>query len=509
MRSVQLSEGHWHYDEAAPLGREGGFGEVFNGVGRDGPVAIKRLKLSASSAAHREMDVGRWLVGRDLSHVVPILDYGRDVRSGLYFLVMPICERSLQDEIETKGVLTVAEASDAALDVLSGLREVGGLVHRDLKPGNVLRLGGRWRLADFGIAKFVEDSTSLHTMRGSLTAAYGAPEQWKMEAPTRATDVYALGCMFHTMLTGFPPFSGTEEEVREAHLHQPPPPLKAGVRLSAFVDQMLRKDPDLRPTLDRCMQVLGESQVERARPAHAGLAAAARLVAREAAEAEAAARAAAANERRRNDLVQAASDELRQILARLWDEIESSSEEAIISEASVSLGRGLLLAGPVARLLPQSTTHDLYGASGWEMAATSTLSVKRRAINRPDTTPEGFPIFYAGRATSQDRDYTWSATLFFAKCPQDPSYRWREVAFWTLRNDHGVDEPFAISPSDDEFTLAFSNVIGTTREAYGPLAIDGEDEEDFQHRWLTLFARAVGGELERPGRMPVPDEYFR
>ena len=168
MPTIRLNDAEWTYDEADPLGPAGGFGEVFRGTGVNGAVAVKRLKLTANAAAHREMNIGQVLAGRTLKHVVPVLDYGQDAGSDGYFLVMPICERSLQDEID-KGVLTMAEARAAALDVLAGLAEVGDIVHRDLKPGNVLYYDGAWRLADFGIAKFVEDSTSLRTLRNSLT----------------------------------------------------------------------------------------------------------------------------------------------------------------------------------------------------------------------------------------------------------------------------------------------------------------------------------------------------
>ncbi|MDM3788590.1 protein kinase, partial [Proteus mirabilis] len=78
--------------------------------------------------------------------------------------------------------------------------EVGDIVHRDLKPGNILRHEERWKIADFGIAKFVEDSTSLETLREALTPSYAAPEQWLGQRPTSATDIYALGCIIHALV---------------------------------------------------------------------------------------------------------------------------------------------------------------------------------------------------------------------------------------------------------------------------------------------------------------------
>lgn len=510
MPTIRLNEAEWNYDDAAPLGPAGGFGEVFRGEGGIGPVAVKRLKLTASAAAHREMNISQALSGRSLTHVVPVLDYGQDAGSDSYFLVMPICDRSLQDEIDAKGVLTLAEARSVALHVLAGLREVGEIVHRDLKPGNVLYLNDTWRLADFGIAKFVEDSTSLRTLRGSLTPAYGAPEQWNGEAPSRATDIYALGCMLHTMLTGSPPFSGSQDEVREAHLHQPPPPMGGDTRLSAFVGQMLRKAAASRPTIDRCIEVIGAMDAERARPIHTGLLAAAGHISRQAAAAEAAAQAAATAERQRQQLVHEATSELDAIVKRLFDEIREASEEARVTKDSISLGRGTLTFGYATAVIRQPRQDEYGQHPAWEIAASATLSVTRAAIVRPARTAADVPIIYAGRATPDDFDYKWSATLFYGKSQQDPNYRWRETAFWSFaQGGNSSHTPYALQPDNRDFQVAFSNTMGVANTAYGPLAIDGEDEETFQHRWLTLFTRAVTGELNRPDRMPVPDHYLR
>ncbi len=71
-----------------------------------------------------------------------------------------------------------------------------------------------------------------------------------------------------------------------------------------------------------------------------------------------------------------------------------------------------------------------------------------------------------------------------------------------------TDEPFGLPADDREFEFASSNVMGQANIAYGPFSIDAEDESDFQHRWLTLFARAATGELNRPSRMPVPPGFF-
>ena len=96
MDTIRLNNGTWQIDLSNPLGGAGGFGEVFFGKGSAGDdVAIKRLKITAGQAAHREMNIGNDLSNRKYNHVVPILDSGLDADSDRYYLVMPVCEQSL------------------------------------------------------------------------------------------------------------------------------------------------------------------------------------------------------------------------------------------------------------------------------------------------------------------------------------------------------------------------------------------------------------------------------
>lgn len=80
---------------------------------------------------------------------------------------------------------------------------------------------GKWKIADFGIARFVEDATSAHTVREFLSPQYAAPEQWIGERATQATDVYALCCVAYTLLTGEPPFPGPDYQ--RQHTSESPP----------------------------------------------------------------------------------------------------------------------------------------------------------------------------------------------------------------------------------------------------------------------------------------------
>lgn len=110
---------------------------MFLGEGPDGPVAVKRLHLQASDAAHRELAVAEELMDRDLEWVIPVFDAGQDAHSDSYFIVMAKAEGSLEGHL-TQGAVDEVEAIGILQSIALGLREVDNLVHRDLKPGNVL-----------------------------------------------------------------------------------------------------------------------------------------------------------------------------------------------------------------------------------------------------------------------------------------------------------------------------------------------------------------------------------
>lgn len=488
MVEIKLNSATWTFEEHGKIVQKGGFGEVFRGSGQNGgDVAVKRLHLTAGQAAHRELQIGEFIAANNWEHIVPVLDFGQDAESDRYFIIMPLCDESLQDFIERTGPLDWSDAKPIILNIVAGLREADQIVHRDLKPANVLFHNGKWKIADFGIAKFVEDSTSLETLRRSLTPLYAAPEQWKGERPTSATDVYALGCMLYALLTGRPPFSGDADKVREGHLSGHPPDLDAPSRIKGFVATMLRKSGDSRPSLKRCAEVFDLTSGGAISPLKEGLAAAGARVAQQQAAKETRQQEKERRKMARIDQAKEAGRELIQFRKILFKEIVGLADAAISSDISVVLGAGKLLLGP-------PTVNEIeVPSSAWDVLAYSEIHVS--------TAGEGNESF-------RSAPYGITANLVFAKREGVSDFRWYEVSFWEPFAQGNRDEPFSINPEAPEFQHAVRRSTSRYQIAHGPIAIDGENAEDFKARWMRLFLKAVEGRLARPSRMPLQDSFF-
>jgi serine/threonine-protein kinase len=191
----------------------GGMGEVYDAVDTrlDRPVALKRLRadLADDVAMRRRVETEARLAAR-LTHpnVVTVFDSG--LEAGHPFIVMERLDgRTLRDEL-AEGPMEPGDVRSMALQVLEALAAAHGigLIHRDVKPGNILVAGeGTWKVADFGIATSIEDDHTL-TKTGELlgSASYLAPERLEGHAATTRSDIYSLGVVMYEALTGRPPF---------------------------------------------------------------------------------------------------------------------------------------------------------------------------------------------------------------------------------------------------------------------------------------------------------------
>lgn len=212
----------------------------------DDPEFVRRFQREAQAAA-RLSD----------PHIVPVFDQGDD--DGVLFLAMEyIPGRTLRDLLSIRGRLTPSEMVNIITPVLEALAVAhrAGLVHRDVKPENVL-IGddGRVRVADFGLARAANASSSHQATRGILlgTVAYLAPEQVTPGASDERSDVYAVGVLMFELLTGKPPFEADEPmAVAYRHVHEDVPAPSAVVPstpegLDAVVLAASQRDPSRRP----------------------------------------------------------------------------------------------------------------------------------------------------------------------------------------------------------------------------------------------------------------------
>ena len=166
------------------------------------PSFVERFRREAQAAAN-------------LNHpnIVAIYDWGQE--SGTYFIVMEYVEgHTLAETLRDEGRLHPDRAAEMTADIVAalGFAHRNRVVHRDVKPGNVLitRDGGV-KVADFGIARALSDSTDQNlTKTGSVmgTATYFSPEQARGAPVDPRSDIYSLGCVLYEMITGHPPITG-------------------------------------------------------------------------------------------------------------------------------------------------------------------------------------------------------------------------------------------------------------------------------------------------------------
>ncbi|MEJ7804015.1 MAG: protein kinase, partial [Candidatus Limnocylindria bacterium] len=202
------------YRLIAPLG-EGGMATIWRAVDEqlDREVAVKLLRPQFSADAGfaaRFKQEARSAGGLSHQNIVSVYDYGTDGADGEQYIVMELIEGSdLSAVLHDRGVLSVDDAVRIAIGV-AGALEVAhrkGIVHRDVKPGNILITdGGDVKVTDFGIARAVAEASMTVTGTTLGSVHYFSPEQARGDEVTGASDVYALAIVLFEMLTGKRPF---------------------------------------------------------------------------------------------------------------------------------------------------------------------------------------------------------------------------------------------------------------------------------------------------------------
>lgn len=456
----------------------GGFGRVFLAQSPEVDMDAVAKLVPKTPEAQREflfVDLG------EARNVVPVLDSGES--NGDYVLVMRRADKSLRAHLAQHGKLSEAEAVVVLCDIAVALEDLDGhVVHRDLKPENVLYLDGRWCLADFGISRYAESTTSPDTHKYRMTRQYAAPEQWRFERATAATDIYALGVMAYEMLAGVRPFAGPD--FREQHLHEVPATLQeVSVPLAALVAECLQKSPEARPSAADVARRLGTTGGPAPRPGLARLQQAHHDAVSQRATAQGRAAAAETAKERHDRLF----GDARRSFAAIADELHDALLEAapsIVRTAgngdlwALQLGDATLrLSEPVRHAQPQAHMP-------FEVVAYAKLGLEGQGSHG-----------YRGRSHS----------LWFCDATEAGRFGWYEMAFMDnpLSGGGSSIKPFALSPG--EGAIAFSPVIGTKQLARSLRRIVPGELDDFIVTWGDWLAAAYSGTLSSPSRLPEED----
>jgi hypothetical protein len=235
----------------------GGVGEVWRATDLllSRPVAVKLLR--AEYVQHPETLARFRAEARhagSLSHprVARIYDYGEADATHPPFLVMELVDGPPLTQLLAKGPMQPAHVMDVVAQAADGLAaaHAAGLVHRDIKPGNLLLAPpDQVKITDFGIAYAAGSAPITRTGMIVGTPAYVAPERLTGAGATPASDLYSLGIVAYECLAGALPFTGTAMEVVLSHQMRPLPPLPAAVpaEAAALVAELTAKDPAARP----------------------------------------------------------------------------------------------------------------------------------------------------------------------------------------------------------------------------------------------------------------------
>src|SRR3954454_18495642 len=247
--------GDWRIERL--IGR-GGMGVVYRATDRrlNRPVAIKLIADDrASDPAFRERFEREAQLTAAIDHpnVIPVYAAG-EIDGQLYLATRFVDGTDLQQCLRRDGPLDPQRAADIVMQVAEALdaAHAAGLVHRDVKPANVLLSGRHAYLSDFGLTRTVASEAQLTDTDERLgTVDFMSPEQLRGQRVDARSDVYALCCLLFTVLTGRPPFHrSTAAATITAHLESPPPRASDHVGVPDEFDEVigraLEKDPERR-----------------------------------------------------------------------------------------------------------------------------------------------------------------------------------------------------------------------------------------------------------------------
>ena len=261
---------------------QGNFGEVYLAVGRTSgrAVAAKLLlgdeleRPEVLTALMNEAQLATEVRHPNVVQVVHVAP-GFDGRLGPYIMMEYLpggnLRRLLRAQQAAGSQIGMGRALEMMIDIAQGARAINErLIHRDIKPDNILLDDGRLKIGDFGISKIIDERTRAQTFKGGQHVRYMAPEGWELDTNTFKLDVYSVGLVFYEILTLQHPFQNLVSDLvdwrawRNAHLFTACPDVRSqrpdvNLGLAQLLQRMVGKRPQDRPSWDEILGVLASS----------------------------------------------------------------------------------------------------------------------------------------------------------------------------------------------------------------------------------------------------------